>query len=378
MLADEQPDIWPAVNSGPRVLALIQQLLGSASWRIAWPFAELQRQGYPCAWGWNDDPATSAKIADADLVVLHRSAWKPGDELKALMWLELLHRGGKALVMECDDDLFSPAITDLQLQPDLKLGKSLEQLEQERAANIFALRLVDGVTCSTPHLAEVCHGFTDKPVVVVPNAIDLPRFRAALSGYRRATPGLTIGWAGGSRPDRDALELATAWSRIAQRFPDVTFVVAGHPLHVLIDAVPGDRVRVLPHLPLDLYPRNYREIDIGCCTLADVPFSRSKSFIKALEYSAAGAAVVASSTVYGDLIEQGVDGAIVNSAEEWYGALAGMVLNQGWRLATRDSLLRKVERDHALQANVHRWPEAWMEILADFDSRRDAEVVAFA
>ncbi len=365
--------------SQPKALALVQQLYGSAAWRLVYPFAELQRQGYPFAqWGWNDDPATSAKIEQADLVILHRSAWKPGDELKALYWLELLHRGRKCLVLEVDDDLFSPAITDLQLQPDLKLGKSFDQIEQERAANIFALRLADGVTCSTPHLAEVCRGFTNKPVVVVENSLDLPRFRAALVGYQRRTQPLTIGWAGGSRPDRDARDLAVAWSRIAQRFPDVGFVLAGHPLGALVNAVPANRLTILPHLPLDLYPRNYAEIDIGCCTLADEPFSRSKSPIKCWEYAAAGAAVVASPTVYRSCIVGDVDGLIARDADEWERALAFMIEHPTFRRSAQEYLLYTIEQHHTLQANAHRWPAAWSEILADFDRRRDAEVVAFA
>lgn len=365
--------------TGPKVVALVQQMLGSASWRIAWPFAELKRQGYVGAdYGWNDDPATSAKIKDADMVILHRSSWRPGDEPKALAWRDLLHRDGKALVMEVDDDLYSPAITDLQLQPDLKLGKSFEQLEQERAANIFALQLVDGVTVSTEHLAEVCRGFTDRPICVVPNAIDLERFRAALSGYQRQTTGLTIGWAGGSRPDRDARELAIAWGRIADRFDRVRFVVAGHPLQVLIEAVPEDRLTVLPHLPLDYYPRNYAEIDIGCATLADEPFSRSKSFIKALEYGVAGAAVVASPTVYADLIKDGVNGRIAATADQWEWNLEFLIRHPAWCAEFSTRLLFEVESRHTLAANAHRWPEAWSTILADFDARRDAEVVAFA
>lgn len=365
--------------TAPRALALVQQLYGSAAWRVVWPFAELERQGYPFArWGWNDDPVTSAKIADADLVILHRSAWKPGDEAKALAWRDLLHRGNKALVLDCDDDLYSPAITDLQLQPDLKLGKSVEQLEQERAANIFALRLADGVTCSTPYLAEVCRGLTDKPVCVVPNAIDLPRFRAGLSGYIRATPGLTIGWAGGSRPDRDAQELAVGWSRVSARFPEVRFIVAGHPIPSLCNAVPSGCLTVLPHLPLDLYPRSYAEIDIACCPLEDVPFNRAKSPIKAMEFAAAGAAVVASPTVYSGLIRTGTDGLIASSADHWEHLLDILIENPRYRATLGRRLLYRVERDHTLQANISKWPAAWTEILADFDARRDREVVAFA
>lgn len=364
--------------TGPAVLALVQELRATAAWRIAWPFAELQRIGYPALWGWNNDPAASAAIEQADVVILHRSSWLPGDEDKALAWRDLLHRNGKALILETDDDLYSGAIIDLQLQPDLDIGKSLAQLEAERQTNIFALRLVDGVTVSTPHLAEVCRGFTDKPVAVAPNAIDLPRFRAALAGSTRQTAGLTIGWAGRPRPDRDARELAVAWRRIATRFPDVTFVLAGYAPPVLARSVPAGRLRILPNLSLDFYPRNYAEIDIGCCTLADEPFNRSKSPIKAMEFGAAGAAVVASPTVYGDFLTDGEDGLIAATADEWEDHLARLVKFRARRESLALMLLNRVERDHTLAANVGNWPAAWASILAHADAVRDAEVVAYA
>ena len=48
-------------------------------------------------------------------------------------------------------------------------------------------------------------------MIVVPNAIDVPWFRRVLRGAQRRTDGMTIGWAGGIRPDRDLAEMAQAW-----------------------------------------------------------------------------------------------------------------------------------------------------------------------
>jgi len=67
--------------------------------------------------------------------------------------------------------------------------------------------------------------FTDKPVVVVPNAIDIAWWRRVQRLGHKITPGLTIGWTGGSRPDRDIEQMVVAWGRIAARFPEVHFLV---------------------------------------------------------------------------------------------------------------------------------------------------------
>ncbi len=366
--------------NGPAVVSLLQEYRGVSAWRCMWPLEELGRRGYQAAWGDNADPQHSARIEQADVVVLHRPAWLPGDELKAVAWRDLLHARGKVLVIDYDDDLLSVEILErIRITGDEELNKRSDaRLELERQTRIFALRLADGVTVSTPHLANVCRQYTDKPVIVVPNAIDLPRFRAGLEGYTRRLASPTIGWAGGNRPDRDAEQLAIAWGRLAEQFPDVTFVVAGYPLPALINAVPMRRLVYLPMLPLPIYACNYAEIDIACCPLADEPFNRAKSPIKAMEFAASGAAVVASPTVYGDFITDGEDGLIAATADEWERQITRLVKFRGRREALAMMLRNKVERDHTLAANVGSWPKAWAAILAQFDAARDAEVVAFA
>ncbi len=365
--------------NGPAVVSILQEYRGVSAWRCMWPLEELGRRGYKAAWGDNEDPKHSALIDQADVVVLHRPAWLPGDEPKALAWRDLLHERGKVLVIDYDDDLLSPEILErIRITGDEELNKRSDaRLELERQTRIFALRLADGVTVSTPYLAGICRQYTDKPVVVVPNAIDLPRFRAGLEGYTRRVASPTIGWAGGNRPDRDAEQLAIAWGRLAEQFPDVTFVVAGYPLPVLINAVPMQRLVYLPMLPLPIYACNYAEIDIACCPLADEPFNRAKSPIKAMEFAASGAVVVASPTVYGDFIRDGEDGFLASTADEWEAALSKLIRQRLRRQAAALLLRNRVEREHTLAENVENWPAAWSEILAHFDAARDTEVVAF-
>lgn len=349
----------------PAVLGLVQLTGGSWFWRIGSPFAELKRRGYPVAWGFNDDPRASEVIDRADVVVMHRLAWAPGDEDKALAWRDLLHRGGKCLIYEFDDDLVSPAILDRIRDADEE-DKSAAQLEQEREARIFALRLADGVTCSTEALADVARRYTDATVEVVPNAIDLGFWSGALAESKRVVDRPAIGWAGGNRPDSDAETAAEAWRRIAGCYPHVNFVVAGHPLRALIESVPVERLHFFARLPIAEYPKVYANIDIGCAVLEPNDFNRCKSPIKALEYAAAGAAVVASPTVYGDLLEHSRDGYVCETADEWEAALVSLIEHPEYRNVMADRLGQKVEREHSLAGNAHRWPEAWARIADTF------------
>jgi glycosyltransferase involved in cell wall biosynthesis len=69
--------------------------------------------------------------------------------------------------------------------------------------------------------------------------------------------------------------------------------------------------------PILGYPKMFEKIDIGIVPLNDVPFNHAKSYIKCLEYAAAGVPFIASNTPeYSFLSEHGV-GRVAGSADEW-------------------------------------------------------------
>lgn len=277
-------------------------------------------------------------------------------------WFASLRKSGKLAVFDADDDVFTSAETYRRVELNWTEGKSFERLEEERSERIWAMQQCDGVTVSTQRLATIVRTFTSKPVIVVPNAIDLPWFRGIVQKTKRQVPGLTIGWAGGRRHDRDVEEMAEAWGRIAARYPDVTFVVQGHQPEVITQLVSSERIVSLPWMSLESYPAGLAQIDIGCCAVADTPFNRPKSNIKAMEYAAAGAAVVASPTLYGSLVENGSSGFIAESVDDWESGLAELIERPALRSMMARRLLKLIEKRHALAVNLHRWPSAWAEI----------------
>lgn len=355
-----------------RVLAVVGEpggvLDGCNMWRCIQPVEELYRQGYRNAgWDYMDNPLLEYVWRTYDAVILPRRFWEPEDEAAENNWFSLMHGAGKAVIYEIDDDLFSDDL--IKRLVDIH-GKTLERARTIRDATIRALRKADGVTVSSEYLAVVIGQYTDKPIKVVPNFIDLRWFRGMKAANKRWIPPLTIGWAGGIRPDADVEQMAIAWGRIAERFPEVTFVIQGHQAQIIFDHVPEDRVKSIPWMPIDEYPAGMLNIDIGCCPLANTPFNRSKTYIKAMEYAALGAAVVASPTVYQQVIDDGRDGFIAENADEWETALADLVSSANRRKRMAQALERKVAQHHSLEGNAWRWQAAWAEIVEDFQSRQ--------
>lgn len=355
--------------TGPSVLALVGDLTGPSWWRVLQPFRALQRQGYPAEWEYTTSALARGLSTRFDAVLLPRLSWPPSAHAVAAGWVAEHKAAGRLLLYDCDDDLFTAGAMH-RLREVWKPDERFEHLEAERYERIWALQQADGVTVSTVPLARIVASFTAAPVRVVPNAIDVPWFRSVLRGAQRRTAAPTIGWAGGRRHDADLAEVAEAWRRIAGRYPSVTFVVQGHAPSIITDAVPPARLVVVPWLPLETYPRGLAEVDIACCSVSADRWNRNKSAIKAYEAAIAGAAVVASPTVYGELVEHGRTGYLAETADAWEQHLAALVARPSLRAIMARRLLRHVERRCSLAENLWRWPDAWAAIADDAQSRR--------
>lgn len=350
-----------------RVLAMTGEMDGCTLWRVLMPFTELNRQGYQgIEWGPRLDDRLANYVGLFDAVILPRLHWPMSERHKSERWYGALHKAGLAIIYEADDDMFSDDFVRRIMWKELY---TREYAEERRECITYAMRTSDGVTVSSQRLATMVRQLTDKPVKVVPNYIDLRWFKEVQKKTMRIVPGLTIGWAGSFRPDTDIEIMAEAWGRIARKYPDVRFVIQGRAMDVIRDNVPDERIIQLEWLPIHKFPASLVNIDIGCCALADTKFNRAKTYIKAMEYAASGAAVVASPTVYSQIIEHGVDGFIASTVDEWTDALSVYVEDYTTRHAMSKALLAKVRKHHSLETQAWRWVQAWDEIIGEFRNK---------
>jgi glycosyltransferase involved in cell wall biosynthesis len=129
-------------------------------------------------------------------------------------------------------------------------------------------------------------------------------------------------------------------------------------------------------MALEYYPSGLVEVDIGCASVADAAFERCKSPIKVYEYAVAGAAVVATPTVYSHVIEHGVNGYLAETADEWHLYLSALVDRPSLRGIMARRLLRHVEKRCSLAENAWRWPAAWQQVADDARERRGSLILA--
>ncbi len=263
---------------------------GPALWRVLSPCRALQERGYVADWCPAADTHKVLPLIAAgryDVLVLPRLGFL--SEEAQDKFFSSFRRAALTIVYEVDDDVFSPSIVQRQ-RGTVEQDKSPEQLEDQRQRAIAIAQAVDGLTVTSPNLAAVVRQYTDKPVEVVPNAIDTDWWRQETARARRRWKALTIGWVGGMRPGDDLRTVAEAWTRISDRHKRVEFVCSATAQRIFSEHVPKHRLHVLPWMPIDYattpdgrvvppYPHGMVNVDIGCAAVSPRLFNLMKCVV---------------------------------------------------------------------------------------------------
>jgi len=364
--------VTPRPTEMPRVGAVLESQDSSTMWRVQQPMKFLSRFGYQVEWVMGDDPAFLQLAAEVDMMILPRLMWK--DPKREDVFFGLLRDFNCLAVFETDDDIWSMKPYFLSAMP-----KHQQELWPSTASRLRrSSKRCQGMTVTTaPLLAKALAGHIgDHPIEVIPNLIDMEWWDALLAVTDRQYEGLTIGWAGGRRNLKDLDVMFEAWGIIAKKYDHVTFLQAGSPLQEeLAEHVPTDRFEYIPWAPLWEYPAVCKQFDIGCAPLTENLFNECKSPIKVMEYAAAGAAAVASETVYSFHFDEDDGGILLaDTVEEWVEHLSDLIENEDFRLARAERLREEVYMKHSLQKRSHKWVDAWFRLYASMLRKRPVKI----
>lgn len=369
-----------------RVCLLPTDTWGVGSYRVLFPGRELEKRGhevfahldkmYLSKWSPHegnvplanslDFKALTGKVArtwDADTYIFQRRM-----ERLIPAAIRQLRRQGKRVVCELDDnyDLLPP-------------GSPGQKVLREHADRLRVEWMNDGIgecdvlTVSTPALADYYARYSDN-VTVLPNYLDWEMWRDVPLQYEIERPRVRVGWMGWlSWRGRD-LEQLREWVRPwLLRHPEVDFVSvgerrgnakairkAGHvTVHDYLDVPREQRVSVKTE-PFRELAKLVATIDIGLVPLELNDFNECKSYLKGLEYAAAGIPCVATPTdQYRGFVRAGVDGFLAQDAEEWVRALEELVCDDGLRRE-----MGRMARDKASQLTIQnghwrQWERVW-------------------
>lgn len=173
------------------------------------------------------------------------------------------------------------------------------------------------VTVSTPYLADRISEFVRRPIVLIRNYIEVDKFTPRKQ-TKTDTP--TVGWVGSTGHRSGDLEILRGILSQLQSDGEIKIhhsgYNSGHPSFAKAIGVNESNITMLPMAA----PENYAQLfkfDVGIVPLSTAPFNEAKSYIKGLEYAAAGVPFVASATrEYRFLADSGI-GVVAKKPNHW-------------------------------------------------------------
>ncbi len=286
----------------------------NSNYRVIFPMRALEQLGHEVLWPAQlERDLALSDLLRCDLVHCFRRLDR-SRELKQLI------QQGVAVSFDNDDD-FSSAdmIVDPKRKGKLETGGKVRAAHTKRFTEILRLAKVADLTTTPSHvLAEKYRAAQANHVAVLDNHLDRD---VAGFGRKASHRGVVVGWMAGAEHERDLarLPIVDALARLLDAHAEVRVVTVGLrlPLH-------SERYEFRPKVPFGELLGAMADFDIGIAPLADTPFNQARSSIKLKEYSAIGAAWLASPVgAYRDLGSR--EGGQLVEDDGWFDALHGLV-----------------------------------------------------
>lgn len=272
----------------------------------------------------------------------------------------------RKLIMQTDDN-----ILDI---PDSNPIKRLLTAEDFVTTKLFMDR-ASKIACSTQPLADSIN--SPERTVVLPNLIDTCLFK---NSKRTGEKPLKILWCGSESHHGDLQEIVEPIIKISEKYKDdVGIIFWGYfpSEFARFERVPGfHHAEVVSKYPniykgiwfdLKLYFDKLCQLepDIAIIPLEDCKFNESKSNLKFLEMSMAGAATITSDLLPYEAIKHNETGIKVKTKNDWYNALVELIENKDFRLKLADNARQQVIEEFSWQCSKRKiWQEFFLNLKA--------------
>jgi len=244
--------------------------------------------------GWTDK--TLMEIADGADVIWSTMLFAEDEIIKML---DLRKWSGAKWVVDIDDNMYA-------VSRDNPASKQVNQLLPTIE---LCLHAADGITVSTPYLANLYKPLNDK-MFINPNGIDFEWFKHRKGGHK----GIRIGWRGAYGHDGDILLAKPAIDALSKEY-DITFVTLGKK--------PNFKTEHHEWVNFLDFPKKLDslDLDIAVVPLVDSEYNKGKSNLAILEYSALKIPVVGSPVEN----QKNMPISYASTNYEWYQELEKMI-----------------------------------------------------
>lgn len=306
-----------------------------------------------------------------DVLVVH---WARSDEHRAIM--KAFQATGGKVIYEIDDDPRDLAWTN-------PMKRILSKEDHERCFDLISI--ADAVTVTSPYLKDALAGMNEH-VFVCRNCLDPNLWGKLALEERDIRPSaIRIGWAGTTSQHYDDLQMVRRpLIKFLKERPDAQFLIATENQNLTtifprtvadqvvwmgstFDSDPNNKitgVRMM-YSPGELLPTMkmpsllaHMDLDIAIAPIVKRPYSLAKSWIKLLEYGAAGFPSIASNygpyQEYSQLYPECI-WVCDDAMEEWYSSLRHLADRPDLRLRLARRNAKIIRENHMIEQHLHEW-----------------------
>ena len=257
-------------------------------------------------------------------------------EKEALPWwpesVEAILLSGVPYVLDYDDAVFHNYDINGSWMVRKLLGSRLDKLMSKAAL----------VTAGNGYLAQRAINAGAPWVEVVPTVVDLHRYPFGRSAKIFTT--LRIAWIGSPSTARYLHLLREPLRQLSLKVPFALRVIGATDLHL-----PGVKVEYVPWTE-DTEVDSISSCAVGIMPLEDSPWEKGKCGYKLIQYMACSLPVVASAVGANvEIVEDGKNGYLVRSTDEWVVALHTLLESPRLRAEMGKAGRARVEENYCLQ-----------------------------
>jgi glycosyltransferase involved in cell wall biosynthesis len=355
LLYEHGGDYRPHACSYIRMLLPLSHPVNSSALRLSW----------------------GAHYEPADILIVER-LWKPAHPWSIDSLVDRQRSSGGCFVYAIDDNL-------LDLSPGRLGGLWTPATEDLMTIQRFAQE-ADGIIVATPLLGERLVELNER-IYVVSNALDERLYkRRSPATPAPATERKILGYMGTVTHDADLAIVSRALRKVLERHRDgLEFqLIGGCSNPDFLKSLEGLPVRVLDPQENARYPKfvewmtQHVHWDLAIAPLEDSPFTRCKSDMKFLDYSALGIAGVYSRVpAYETSVRHLESGYLVeNDWMAWESAIEEVLADDSLRLKLSRNAEEYVRSNRMLEQRAHCWRDVVDSIVgaARANGRATADV----
>jgi glycosyltransferase involved in cell wall biosynthesis len=285
-----------------------------------------------------------------DTIFIHLEAYPIGPPI----FEYLLAKFGKTVIYDLDDAIFlTNRGSFYKIINLLKFNKKIETI----------IRLSREVIVCNDYLKEYAANFKDKERIhVIPTSLDTDKFIPDRTKKRCAdSAGLVIGWIGSHSTAPYLKMLENVFKSLGAKY-DFTLKIVGSNFLFKIEGV-----KVINEewsFSRDL--ADFQSLDIGVYPLPDNEWTKGKTGFKTIQYMAVGTPCVVSNVGRNrEIIQDGINGFLADSEEEWIENLSFLIENPELREKMGARGRKTVEENYSVKVNAVKFLEVIENIYAE-------------